>query len=240
MKKLLLSFAAVAFFTLSSIAQCTPGANYADSTFGAWPDTIENFPPANTGLPYTTDLNFKVPVNASDVDPSASGTIQSFSVDAVNGLPPGMNYTCNNGTCDYAGGENGCAQLTGTCNTPGTYNITIDVTGQVELFPGVVIPYPYTFEGYKIQVSDLGFVSLIAPEFELYPNPGTNLVTLDGLAKFDVESVQMINMAGEVVATYANISSAALTMDVTSLETGVYFVKINHDEVSNIVKFVKE
>ena len=62
MKKILLYFCAVFLFAAQLNAQsCTPGANFADSTYGIWPDTTTNFPLAEAGVAYSTDLNFKVP-----------------------------------------------------------------------------------------------------------------------------------------------------------------------------------
>ena len=51
MKKILLYFCAVFLFTAQFNAQsCTPGANFADSTYGIWPDTSTNFPLAEAGV----------------------------------------------------------------------------------------------------------------------------------------------------------------------------------------------
>ena len=88
MKTLLGTFFAL-LLTASLQAQCTPGANYADSTFGAWPDTTTNFPVGYPDFYYQTDLNFKVPNDAGDIDSAFTGsTIVNFTVDSVVGLPP--------------------------------------------------------------------------------------------------------------------------------------------------------
>ena len=97
MKKLLLSFAAIGLLAWSFEAQsCIPGANFVDSTFGVWPDTVQNLPPAVVNAFYSTDLNFKAPADAGEVPGSpASGAIESFTVSSVAGLPSGVNYSCN-------------------------------------------------------------------------------------------------------------------------------------------------
>lgn len=241
MKKLLLSLAVCALTAAGANAQtCTPGANYADSTFGVWPDTIQNLPPANVNQAYNTDLNFKAPQNASDVDPSVSGTIQDFTVDNVTGLPPGINYACNNANCFYIGGENGCANIYGTPTQVGTFPIEIQITANVDIGFSIIIPYTQTFTGYKIEVGNAGEVSLVAPKFEIYPNPATDDMTLNGLGDMNVSSLEVMNMTGAIVKTYSNVQTASYTMNVAELDRGVYFVKINHDGISELVKFVKK
>lgn len=72
MKRLLLVVSIVSFGLTNASAQCTPditapAPNYADSTFGAWPDTVINFAAAAVGVPYTQELQFKVPTDAGVV-----------------------------------------------------------------------------------------------------------------------------------------------------------------------------
>lgn len=244
MKKLLLSFAVVAFAVSAYAQSCTPGAAYpnatwADSTYGVWPDTIQNLPPADLNVAYSTDLNFKAPQNASDVDPSVSGTIEDFTVDAVNGLPPGISYTCNNASCFYLGGELGCASVYGTPTALGTYEISIDITANVNIGFGIVIPYTQTFTGYRIEVGNAGTMTLVKDKFEVFPNPATNEVTINGLGDLNVSSLEIVNMAGATVKTFSNVNTPSFNMDIADLENGMYFIKINHD-VTELVKFIKK
>jgi len=175
MKKLLLSFAAAVVAVMSVQAQsCTPNAQYADSSYGVWPDTIQNFPPATQNVAYSTDLNFKVPATVTaEIDPSGQfvgSQIQSFTVTGVDGMPTNYAYACNIASCTYAGGSNGCANVYGTTADPvGTYNVTInvDATVLVALLPGLP-PQPVTqstsFSGYKIVVGTAGTIEqVIAP-----------------------------------------------------------------------------
>lgn len=241
MKRLLLVVTLFSAAISGANAQsCTPGANYADSTFGAWPDTIQNFPPAGTGVLYTTDLNFKVPTDAGDVDPLLAGnTIESFTVDAVTGLPPGMSYSCNVSSCEYLGGQNGCAQITGTCSTPGTYNITIDVTGVIIVW-GTPVDAPYTFEGYKIMVGDLGTIEAIINPITVHPNPANDKITLSGLNKqMKISSVAITNMEGKIIKT-VDVTSSTMDVSLDGFDSGIYFVVVNHAGGKETLKFIKE
>ena len=100
MKKLLLSALFATTYALSWGQSCTPGANFVDSTYGIWPDTTQNLPPALPNVAYSTDINFKVPSTVTaEIDPSGQfvgSVIQQFTIDAVQGLPPGFDFACNN------------------------------------------------------------------------------------------------------------------------------------------------
>ena len=104
MKLLLLSLT-FAVFTANNLGaqSCTPGSNFQDSTYGVWPSPTTNFPAALVSVPYTTDVNFKVPSTITDeiaaVIPDAAmlvgSPIQSFKITNVSGLPAGFAYVCN-------------------------------------------------------------------------------------------------------------------------------------------------
>ena len=252
MKKLLLIGTIVCAAITNTFAQCTPditlpAPNYADSTFGAWPDTVTNFAGAAVGVAYTQDLQFKVPLDAGDVDPLLAGSaIQSFTVDAVNGLPPGVGvgYACNIASCTFAGGTVGCAQLTGTFSTPGVYPITIDVTGVilVEIVPGFPIPVdaPYQFVGYKIVVGTAGIIEAIVNPITVHPNPANDYITIGGLnEQMKISSLSITNMEGKVIKNI-DVTSATMEVNLNGLENGVYFVVVNHAAGTETLKFIKE
>lgn len=253
MKKLLL-VATIAFAGAAQLnaQSCTPGANYADSTYGVWPDTTQNFPPAAIGVFYSTDLNFKVPdqvtAEVAGNDPAAQAVIGSaidqFVVTGVNGLPAGINYACNISSCTYAGGANGCANLYGTANTAGTYPITIDVEATVilEIIPGFPTPLdvPTSFSGYKLIVGFAGLIEGVLEPIAVHPNPANDVITINGLHDaLNIQSVVITNMEGKIVKT-VNYTSAATTVDLNGMETGMYFLVVNHATGTETVKFIKE
>lgn len=239
MKRILLSLSFLLALSLGVNAQCTPGANYADSTYGVWPDTIQNFPIATQSVLYTTDLNFKVPSDAGDVDPNYAGyTIDHFVVNSVTGLPPGMNYSCNISNCTYAGGANGCAQITGTCTTPGVYNITIDLTATVIIFTQPV-DVDQTFTGYKIAVGTAGTITLLQKDITFAPNPASNELSMSGLYSAGIESVSIFNTNGQLVKSMETNSYDKVDVNVSNLTEGVYIVHLEGVNGTLVKKFIK-
>ena len=106
-------------------AQCVPDPVYADSSFGVWPDTVDNLPCAFADISggYSTAINLKTLTDTS-VAFSLGGPptlitayIQSFRVNAINGLPPGFAYVpnqaewTNGGTSPAYTAVQGCLSL---------------------------------------------------------------------------------------------------------------------------------
>lgn len=134
----------ILFFALASraFAQCDPDTTLLNVGFYP-PDTL--LPCIEEDIFFDEVLQFK---NFSQVNGSVIGlpgtiiTILSVSIDSVNNLPPGINYTCNTPNCFYTTGETGCVRLSGTTNAaPGIYNLGFYATLVVDFGIGP-IQYP--------------------------------------------------------------------------------------------------
>jgi len=246
MKKSLPLLAFFSFFAFASFGQsCVPGANFVDSTYGVWPDTTQNFPPAAANVAYSTDLNFKVPATVTaELDASGQfvgSPIQSFTVTGVQGLPAGYNYACNIANCTYNGGANGCANIWGTTATTGTYPITIEVdaTVLVSLFPGLP-PAPVTqsvsFSGYKIIVGSAGLITGVIEPLNVFPNPSNGISTVKGL---NGTRLSLSNLSGQqlFVKSIEGLSSTELNLN--GFNAGIYFINVYGEQGVETIRIIK-
>ena len=255
MKKMLLYFCAIFLFSAQVNAQsCTPGTNFADSTYGIWPDTTTNFPPATVNEPYSEDINFKVPSEVSAditggdpaLDAFIGSPIQSFVVSSVDGLPSGYDFACNISTCEYLGGENGCANVYGTTADAGVYDVSITVEGVilVVLFPGLPetpVTQPLTFGGYRIEVGSAGTIENIIAPITVAPNPANDNISVHGItASMEASEISILNLEGKEVK-YRNLDlSHDLNFNLEDIQSGIYFVKVAHKFGVDTIKFIKE
>lgn len=247
MKKLLLSSLFTMTYLLSWGQSCTPGANFVDSTYGIWPDTTQNLPPALPNVAYSTDINFKVPGTVTaEIDPSGQfvgSVIQQFTVDALQGLPPGFDFACNNSNCTYAGGVNGCANIFGTTDSVAVFPVSVDVTATVlvVLFPGLP-PTPVTqsvsFDGYKIVVGSGGQIEQIINPISLEPNPASTSIAVGGLLNGSSSTLTLRDLTGKVIEVIETTSSTA-SFDLTQLSNGTYLIEVADAFGSQQQKFVK-
>lgn len=241
MKKQLL-IALMALITGYSSAQtCNP--QYQDSTFGAWPDTTTNFAPAYVNTAYVQPLDFKAPANSGDIDPQyAGGTINSYKVTSVTGLPTGFNYYCSAANCQYNGGVAGCAELRGTATAgqEGTYPITINIQAQVTIPPlPFAAPVNRSFPGYKLVIlpEELS-TGIIAPNQSfIYPNPASSTVNIINANNY--ETIEVYGINGQLITKKAVVLEEE-TIDISELKQGVYFLHLVKGETKSVHKFTKK
>ena len=249
MKLLLLSLTFVAFTSIYVGAQsCTPGTNFADSSYGVWPSVTTNFPAAVINAFYTTDINFKVPSTVTDdivaVVPLASialgSDIQSFKIISVVGLPAGFLYACNISSCEYPGGANGCANIYGTSNAPaGSYPVSIEIEATIDFFGGIDVPA--SFEGYSILLGTAGSIEQIIAPITVSPNPANNEIKIEGItASMKANQISILNIEGKVVAEREIKDVLNTTFDLSALKAGIYFVNVSHASGNKTVKFIKQ
>ncbi|MGP8214946.1 MAG: SBBP repeat-containing protein [Bacteroidia bacterium] len=75
----------------------------------------------------------------------------------------------------------------------------------------------------------------------IYPNPANerlNIVISN--AKAETKSISIVDVTGREVYSEPPMMNSELSMNIGSLATGIYFVKVTTNTSSNVVKFVKE
>lgn len=69
------------------------------------------------------------------------------------------------------------------------------------------------------------------------PNPVKDVLNFNSKEQFEIQSVEIYNMLGQVVMVVPNTTTS---IDVSSLTKGNYFVKVNTEKGSATTKFIKE
>jgi hypothetical protein len=73
----------------------------------------------------------------------------------------------------------------------------------------------------------------------LYPNPAKNVLNINTKSSIEVHTITIYNQLGQVVLAIPNAKNLNL-IDVSSLKTGNYFLKISSDKGSATEKFIKQ
>jgi hypothetical protein len=238
MKKLLL-IATMAFIgSFGANAQCTPDPTLTGS--GIFPDSATNFVGGCVGQQYTQIIQNVVPADTTVpvLGFPVPATIDSIVLTNVTGLPPGLTYACNPNSCAFLGGETGCAVIQGVCNTAGTYNLVFDLTAYVTL-QGLPHSQDFTLDYYKIVIGTCtaGIEDNTASLFQMFPNPTNDKVIIEGLNV--ANNVVLTNAEGKVVKTFETIEGASLELNLEGMNSGLYFVTINHTKGTEVLKLVK-
>ena len=144
-------------FTLSLtvLAQqnpCAPDASFQDSTWGLWPDTIQNLQIAQTDTYYEEHIQIKTPTTVGEVmgDPYKIENTFTFFPDSINiaplsiskimlvqinGLPGSMSTYISSADSTFSGSSVGCVTLFGypSQNDIGEYDLEILIDGEVSV-----------------------------------------------------------------------------------------------------------
>ena len=74
--------------------------------------------------------------------------------------------------------------------------------------------------------------------FNIYPNPAVDRLVIE--ANDEVETVSIYTITGVVVGQQSTVNSQQLYIDVTSLNSGVYFIKVVTNEAETVQRFIKK
>jgi len=66
---------------------------------------------------------------------------------------------------------------------------------------------------------------------EIFPNPFTDKITLDG--DFTDFTIQVFNETGQMITDYTGTSSP-LSIDLNGLGSGIYFISVAHKTMANL------
>ncbi|WP_298755654.1 T9SS type A sorting domain-containing protein [uncultured Psychroserpens sp.] len=110
------------------------------------------------------------------------------------------------------------------------YNSNIDNTSTQDYFS---IPEP-DLDSFMFDTLSVGNIEVTALNIKIYPNPTSNQITVD--TTYEIESVKLYNILGELVLTTSNQKS----ITVRHLNSGVYLLKISLDNKDVIKRIIIE
>ena len=88
-------------------------------------------------------------------------------------------------------------------------------------------------------ISDAPFgstnINNIENNISIYPNPTTNFITINAE---NITSVKIINITGKIISSY-EVTDNSTTIDLSNIEKGIYFVKINTENSTYTKKIIK-
>jgi hypothetical protein len=236
MKKTYLLFVALAtFFTFTSKAQtCTPDPNFTAD--GIYPDSATNFASGTVGVAYTQNITVNVPQDTTVGTPPFVITMPFDSIRMVSmmNLPPGLNYMCSPGNCQWLGNTSGCSGIYGTPTTAGTYNLTIPIRAYVG---GSTTAVKDTIFYYKIVIAPaaIGIAENTTFNFEVkqnFPNPFSGKTTLRfSVPSDDKVKVCVYNTLGKLISEKkidAQKGNNEFEIEGKNLAGGLYFYTIEY------------
>jgi PKD repeat protein len=100
-------------------------------------------------------------------------------------------------------------------NAPGTYNVTLKVTGDFGTNTLLKTGYIY--------VGGVGISEQVAASISVYPNPVRDYVTVG--STYNIQEVQVVNLLGQVVKNQT-VNGQKVVLNTSDLQSGAYNLKI--------------
>jgi hypothetical protein len=74
--------------------------------------------------------------------------------------------------------------------------------------------------------------------FSVYPNPTNDLVTIHALGNASATTLQLVDMTGRVLLTENNYGAADMTLSLTTIPAGMYYLKISSGATQQVEKLI--
>ena len=259
MRKILLLFTIMLFFTQFVRPQCNP--NFLFTTIGlpgVYPPEIIGLSDGFLGVNYSQTLTLIVledtmidlalflpdPVVAA-MNLASISTVMALDVNYVafdlSGLPNGLSFTCDQNTCEYPSGIDGCILINGTPIQGGSFSVPINLILNVQIppinniFSGMAMDLPsFPAVEYDLFIDGSSTISEFTQNHYLFPNPTLSEARL--LLK-STSDVLVYNVLGKVVLRLSSIKGD-LVLSKLDLGKGMFYVKIKSEKKSETIKFI--
>ncbi len=78
-------------------------------------------------------------------------------------------------------------------------------------------------------------------QFKIYPNPTSSILNVVSDGNFENINIKTINTLGqEIKLSFVNLNDNSISVDISSLQRGVYYLSLEKDSKVIIMKFIKE
>ena len=88
-----------------------------------------------------------------------------------------------------------------------------------------------------MQISAVGLNQVRISNLKIYPNPNAGVFELS--ADDVIEQIEVMNVAGQVVQKI-DAGSTQMKIDIQALTDGVYFIRVQINGYSSVVKVIKQ
>ena len=187
---------------------------------------------------YNTEESNVVELSLDAIAP----TITCVGNQTIN-IPAGQTqYTVSGSEFDPTSTSDNCA----IASVENDFNSASTLDGELLPIGTTTIQWTVTDEqgntdvcSLDIEVSTISGIAYIAENtFRIFPNPAKDQLTISNVEAYS--NIQILDITGKLVKQYATEQFNSITINVSDLQNGVYFVKLQSNEINKTIKFVKE
>ena len=76
--------------------------------------------------------------------------------------------------------------------------------------------------------------------FQMYPNPASSSVTVSFVNGLDNVSIELVDIQGRLISSYKDVIGVSMKVDLNSVSSGVYFMKVSSEGAVQTKKLIVE
>ena len=259
MRKILLLFIIMLSFTQLVKPQCNP--NFLFTTLGlpgVYPPEILGISDGFLGVNYSQtltlivledtmiDLAFFLPAAVVTAMNLASiNTVMALDINYVtfdlSGLPNGLSYTCDQNTCEYPSGVDGCILINGNPIQSGNFSVPISMILNVQIppitniFSGMAMDLPsVSVVEYDLFIDGSSTISEFNQNNYLFPNPTSSEARI--LLK-STSDVVVYNVLGKELLRLSSVKGD-LFLSKSDLGKGIFYIMLKSEKKIETIKFI--
>jgi|LakWasMe75_LOW10_FD_contig_71_429956_length_960_multi_8_in_0_out_0_1 hypothetical protein len=99
--------------------------------------------------------------------------------------------------------------------------------------------FGFMIDDFKVTTTELGVNESLAKKFSTYPNPASNVVNISNNNNILLSNVDITDINGRTVKSLQVNNLTEIQMNVSDLNSGVYFMNIDTDSGRVVKKFIK-
>lgn len=144
-----------------------------------------------------------------------------------------INYTLIEGEMN----ANGTMSYDWTVDELNTYNITVEVTDTASkqmIYNSEILRYALVSNVYDVVANEADYADL-----QVYPNPASVMINFSIADDFTGGTARILNNTGAVVRESAIVNTEE-SLDISSLQHGVYFLSVSKGEKQVVKAFIKK
>jgi hypothetical protein len=99
--------------------------------------------------------------------------------------------------------------------------------------------FAFMVDDFLVTATTLGTDSFVTSNFSVYPNPANSVLNISGKDNLAVKGIEITDLNGRIVKTLNGSNASQMQINISDLNTGMYFLKIKSELGEGTTKIMK-
>ena len=187
---------------------------------------------SSTVFPYPNTATLTVPCGSLDAYSAQTSIWSILFADRIEESGYNVEVSINNDVWGSVAIESDCSTATLTATANEGYEFINWNDGNTENPRIVALSSDTTFTAIFAEINESSLMDVEHSELSFYPNPTNSKITFSSM----IESIEVIDLTGKTILTFSN----AREINIESLPSGAYYLRLTNNDKAIMRKVIKE